>query len=101
MRDTLEPCVQTYGLTPTTVSAVTDQGTSVSFEFGTPSSAREAPQEPQDKAASVLFLLAQYGVSDAFYHELAQVFYSNTCNINPVHAKIIVDCERATQTAPC
>ena len=74
--DSLQPSLQTCGLTPTTVSAVTDQGTPVTFEFPSSSSPPEAPQEPEDKTANILFLLDQFGVSDAFYHELAQVLYT-------------------------
>ena len=70
--------METYGLTATTLSAVTDQGTPVTFQFDTPPPQvlTPPPPPPDDTAQKVLFLLDQYGVSDAFYHKLAQVKYS-------------------------
>ena len=72
---TLQPCMESYGLTPVTVSAVTNKGNPITLELAGgvgPSPSSEAGRT-EDKAANVLFLLDQYGVADAFYHELAQV----------------------------
>ena len=73
----LEP-LQSYGLTPQTVTAVTDQGCSVSLELSeappqTTGPAQISTAEPEENTRSVLFLLDRFGVSDEFYHELAQV----------------------------
>ena len=71
----LEP-LGTYGLTPQTVTATTDQGCSVSFKLSegpSPSPTPPATIDPEESARNVLFLLDRFGVSDEFYHELAQV----------------------------
>ena len=73
---TLKPCMESYGLTPQTVTAVTDKGTPVTLELcdvPSSSSSSSSVPEPEEKIDNVLFLLDQFGVSDAFYHELAQV----------------------------
>ena len=74
--NTLQPCMATYGLTPTSVMAVTDAGTPVTLALasGPSSSPRPAAASSQvDNSEYVLYLLDRYGVSDEFYHELAQV----------------------------
>ena len=73
----LEP-LQSHGLTPQTVTAVTDQGCSVSLELSEGPSQTTVPAtsstaEPEENTRSVLFLLDRFGVSDEFYHELTQV----------------------------
>ena len=65
-----------YGLTPTSVMAVTDEGTPVTLSLASgPSSApKPAASSPEvDNSERVLYLLDRYGVSDEFYHKLAQV----------------------------
>ena len=74
----LEP-FESYGLTPLTVTAVTDQGCSVSLELcegppPSPAPSSSAAAEPEGNSRNVLFLLDRFGVSDEFYHELAQVY---------------------------
>ena len=76
----LQPTLGSYGLTPTVVSALTDKGTPTTLslvdapgpsEVG-PSSQSASPSQPQPRAR-ILYLLDWYGVSDEFYHEMAQV----------------------------
>ena len=63
-----------YGLKPTSVMAVTDTGTPVTLPLATgPSSSPQPAVVPVDHSERVLYLLDRYGVSDEFYHELAQV----------------------------
>ena len=72
----LEP-LETYGLIPQTLTAITDQGCSVSLELSegpSPSPPTAAAVEPEENTRNVLFLLDRFGVSDEFYHELAQVY---------------------------
>ena len=55
--------METYGLTATTLSAVTDQGTPVTIHFNTLlPQVLTPPSPPDDTAQKVLFLLDQYGV---------------------------------------
>ena len=71
---TLQPCMASYGLTPTSVMAVTDTGTPVTLPLASgPSSSPQPAVVPVDHSERVLYLLDRYGVSDEFYHELAQV----------------------------
>jgi hypothetical protein len=83
----LQP-MESYGLTPQKVTAVTQQGAAVTLELGEgpiqqgdavtmelgegPSSS-SGPAEPEGNPSNILFLLDRFGVSDEFYHELAQV----------------------------
>ena len=89
-QQTLQPCMESYGLQPTRVTAVTNQGSSVTFELASDSSAHQTTSEPlEDKTATVLFLLDQYGVSDSFYHELAQA-WSKKCKSTCIETHIHV-----------
>ena len=62
------------------MSAVTDKGTPITLSLvdapcpseAGPSSQAASPSQP-DQTARVLYLLDRYGVSDEFYHEMAQV----------------------------
>lgn len=68
--------LETYGLTPHSVMAVTDKGCSVSLELCPgPSSAPTPPPSAtaEGNTRTALFLLDRFAVSDEFYHELAQV----------------------------
>ena len=73
--NTLQPCMATYGLTPTSVMAVTDAGTPVTLALASGPSASSSPAASSqvDNSERVLYLLDRYGVSDEFYHELAKV----------------------------
>ena len=70
----LQP-LQSYGLTPHTVTAVNDKGQHVSLELCPESSTAAAPlsTSAEEKTKTALFLLDRFAVSDEFYHELAQV----------------------------
>ena len=76
----LQPILGSYGLTPTALSAVTDKGTPVTLSLvdapgpseAGPSSQAASPSQ-FDPTAQILYLLDRYGVSDEFYHEMAQV----------------------------
>ena len=70
---TLKPCMESYGLTPQTMTAVTDKGTPVTLELCDVPSSSSSSSSSSEPEENVLFLLDQFGVSDAFYHELAQV----------------------------
>ena len=67
--------MESYGLTPTAVTAITDMGTPISINLSDAPgpSPLSAAASSQDNTASTLYLLDRYGVSDEFYHELAQV----------------------------
>ena len=70
---TLQLCMASYGLQPTSVMAVTDSGTPVTLPLASgPSSSPQPAVVPVDHSEHVLYLLDRYGVSDEFYHELAQ-----------------------------
>ena len=86
--NTLQPCMATYGLTPTSVMAVTDAGTSVTLALASGPSASSSPAASSqvDNSERVLYLLDRYGVSDEFYHELAQVRCIHCTHIVYVHA---------------
>ena len=74
--NTLQPCMATYGLTPTSVKAVTDARTLVTLSLasGQSSSPKPAASSPEvDSSKRVLYLQDRYGVSDEFYQELDQV----------------------------
>ena len=113
----LEP-FESSGLTPLTVTAVTDQGCSVSLELCvSPAPSSSAAAEPEGSTRNVLYLLDRFGVSDEFYHELAQVYtvyhlnsdnsmavyiysyhlYSLCMNIVPY----FTGCKGAPPAAPC
>lgn len=102
---TLQPCKETYGLTPTTLSAVSDQGTPVTFQLANLSTAPElTPQPPPsyNTTEKVLFLLDQYG---SFYHELAQVniyiyISISLCTKYGLHL-LYIGCSGVTQIPPC
>ena len=76
---TLEPCMESYGLTPTTLTAHSSSGVPVTIPLSNsltiPSSSTENPSTSSSvsEAACTLYLLDHFGVSDQFYHELAQV----------------------------
>lgn len=76
---TLEPCMESYGLTPTTLTAHSSSGVPVTIPLNNsltiPSSSTENPSTSSNvsEAACTLYLLDHFGVSDQFYHELAQV----------------------------
>ena len=85
--NTLQPWMQSYALTPISVTAVPAKGTQVTFDFTCPPPmpVLTMPPPPEDTTQKVLFLLDQYGVSVEFYHELAQVrnrFMTLHTNIN-------------------
>ena len=68
--------MESYGLTPTAVTAITDMGTPITINLSdapSPSPLSAAASSHEDNTASTLYLLDRYGVSDEFYHELAQV----------------------------
>ena len=73
--NTPQPWMQSYGLTPTSVTAVSAKETPVTFNFTCPPPlpVLTMPPPPEDSTQKVLFLLDRYGISDEFYHELAQV----------------------------
>ena len=71
---TVEPCISSYGMVPTTINAVTDSGDSVTIPLSDTTPSTSASRQPTDTAANTLFLLDRFGVSDEFYHELAQVY---------------------------
>ena len=72
----LQP-MESYGLIPQTVHAVTEQGQEVSFKLSEDKSlspsASAVTESSEENTRSVLFLLDRFGVSDEFYHELSQV----------------------------
>ena len=73
---TLQPCMESYGVKPTSVTAVTNEGTHLTFQLSEESSTSNeigAVSVTENKTARTLFLLDKYRVSDEFYHELAQV----------------------------
>ena len=79
---TLEPCLTSYGLAPTSVTASSTDGCLVTIPIAdspTPSTSTSSVNRPlADTAgtttACTLYLLDRFAVSDQFYHELAQVF---------------------------
>ena len=116
----LEP-FESYGLTPLTVTAVTDQGCSVSLELCvSPAPSSSAPSssaaaEPGGSTRNVLFLLDRFGVSDEFYHEVYTVYHLtvtilwNGCVYNSYHlyslcmniVPYFTGCKGAPPAAPC
>ena len=75
MSHTLEPC---YGLTPTAVTAVTEQGTSLELTLsnGPVDDQTESANDDTtqgDQVARTLYILDRFGISDEAYHELTQV----------------------------
>jgi len=70
---TLEPCMRSHGLTATTVTAVTDQGSPVTLTLSDALGPSMSTPADEDQIAEVLFILDKFGVSDECYHELAQV----------------------------
>ena len=76
----LLPSLRSYGLTPTAVMAITEEGTPITvplLDAPGPSVPGPSPQSATPPAQDVrtLYLLdtSRYGVSDEFFHELAQV----------------------------
>ena len=77
--------MESYGLTPTTLTAQSSSGVPVTIPLSDgllppSSSTDDHPSTPSD-AAHTLYLLDHFGVSDQFYHELAQVETDNTHNM--------------------
>ena len=76
---TLEPSLTSYGLTPTTLNVVSDSGAPITIPLSdgpAPSSFADNPStalSAEVATARTLYLLDRFGVSDQFYHELAQV----------------------------
>ena len=75
MSHTLEPC---YGLTPTAVTAVTEQGTSLQLTLsnGPVDDQTESANDDTtqgDQVARTLYILDRFGISDEAYHALTQV----------------------------
>ena len=76
---TLEPSLTSYGLTPTALTAVSDSGAPITIPLSdgpAPYSSTDNPStalSAEVATARTLYLLDRFGVSDQFYHELAQV----------------------------
>ena len=76
---TLKPSLTSYGLTPTALIAVSDSGAPIIIPLSdgpAPSSSTDNPStalSPEVATARTLYLLDRFGVSDQFYHKLAQV----------------------------
>ena len=74
--------MKSYGLTPTTVTAVTDKGAPVTLTLSEPSTSGSSPPLPTaevDPAKVALYIMDRFGVSDEAYHELTQVYTCNSC----------------------
>ena len=80
---TLKPSLTSYGLTPTALTAVSDSGAPLIIPLSdgpAPSSSTDNPStalSAEVATARTLYLLDRFGVSDQFYHELAQVHVKN------------------------
>ena len=82
--NSLQPCMESYGLTATAVTAVSDAGTPITLSLA------DVPEQSGDSTANTaeadirartLYLLDRFGVSDEFYHELAQVHLHRICAV--------------------
>lgn len=66
-----------FGLTTTAVEFHTDTSTSVAVPLSstpaTPPPSHDPSSDQRKRATQVIYLLDRSGVSDEFYHELAQV----------------------------
>ena len=82
---TLEPCMSSYGLAPTTLTATSTDGCLVTIPIADspapPSTTENLSMVHSAEAvtACTLYLLDHFAVSDQFYHELAQVFNFKIC----------------------
>ena len=70
--------MKSYGLTPTAVTAVTEQGTSLELTLsnGPVDDQTESANDDTtqgDQVARTLYILDRFGISDEAYHELTQV----------------------------
>lgn len=65
--------MESYGLTATAVTAVSDAGTPITLSLADVPADSTANTVEADIRARTLYLLDRFGVSDEFYHELAQV----------------------------
>ena len=77
MNATVEPCMVSYGLTPTTITAVTHGGNQVTIPLSdaeVPCSTASRARDDDETAARTLYLLDRFAVSDECYHEIAQVY---------------------------
>lgn len=92
---TLEPCMSSYGLATTALSAVSADGKHITIpltDSSDPTSSQPENQSTGHSAeaatARTLYLLDRFAVSDQFYHELAQVFNLQNLNSYYVQAHI-------------
>ena len=73
--------MSSYGLTPTELSAISADGKQINIHLHNspaPSSSTSGNMSTaDDRTARTLYLLDRFGVSDEFYHELAQVLNLN------------------------
>ena len=78
---TLEPCLSSYGLAPTSLTATTVDGGIVTIPIADrpPHNSSTELHTAKDATASTLYLLDRFAVSDQFYHELAQVCTLQFC----------------------
>ena len=91
----LLPSLRSYGLTPTAAMAVAEEGTPITvplLDAPGPSVPGPSPQSATPPAQDVrtLYLLdtSRYGVSDEFFHELAQVMTIYTLCLSTVQVYI-------------
>ena len=73
MSSTLEPCMSSHGLKPTTLVAETSEGMELTIPLDNSPTTLTEPKRPTDTVSKALYLLDRFAVSDEFYHELAQV----------------------------
>ena len=79
----VKPCMESYGLTATAVTAVSDAGTPITLSLADVpdrSADSTANAAEADIRARTLYLLDRFGVSDEFYHELAQVHHRTSAS---------------------
>ena len=65
--------MQSYGLTPTAITAVTDTGNPLTLQLSDVPGPSSSPMTRDEKTSRALYLLDHYGVSDEFYNEFSQV----------------------------